>query len=195
LAHPGQDTRLFDGFDLKLVGPERVALQGRNGAGKTTLLRLVMGELTPDAGHITVGVERWVYLDQRAAVLDGEASILDNFRGHNPELSESESRLRLAQFLFVKDSVFKPVRVLSGGERLRAALACTLMAARPPQLVLLDEPTNHLDLEAIASMEETLSDYQGALLIVSHDEDFLRNVHVHRRVELTPVPISRVNRR
>jgi ATPase subunit of ABC transporter with duplicated ATPase domains len=182
--YPGSERPLFDRLGLRMVGPERVAIAGPNGSGKTTLLELIRGELTPDAGTVRLGVERWRHLDQRADLLIGGLTVLENFRRHVPGSSETAARLALARFLFRGDTVHKPAVGLSGGERLRAALACVLSAAEPPQLLLLDEPTNHLDLPSLANLEQTLRGYTGALLVISHDRDFLDAVGVERVLEL-----------
>jgi ATPase subunit of ABC transporter with duplicated ATPase domains len=182
--HPGAAAPLLHDFSLRMVGPERIALLGPNGSGKTTLIQLILGRLQPDAGSVSVGVERLACLDQHASLLDPGRSILDNFRAYNPELSETVCRLTLARFLFRTDSVHRLTETLSGGERLRAALACVLTAVDPPQLLILDEPTNHLDLSSLANLEQALRMYTGALLVVSHDRTFLENVGVSRRVEL-----------
>jgi ATPase subunit of ABC transporter with duplicated ATPase domains len=180
------DRPLIEGLDLRLAGPERVALVGPNGSGKSTLLRLILGELRPDAGRVSLGVERVSCLDQRAALLRPDRSVLDNFRAGAPGLSETVCRLTLARFLFRTDAVHRLTGTLSGGERLRAALACALTAVAPPQLLILDEPTNHLDLDSLANLEQALRLYTGALLVVSHDRTFLDNVGVGRVVELGP---------
>jgi ATPase subunit of ABC transporter with duplicated ATPase domains len=182
-AYPG-GRPLIEGFNLSLTGPERVALVGGNGSGKSTLLRLILGELQPDAGRVVVGVGRVNCLDQRGSLLDPGASVLANFRRWNPGLSETVCRLTLARFLFRTDAVHRPAGALSGGERLRAALACVLTAVDPPQLLLLDEPTNHLDLASLANLEQALRRYTGALLVVSHDRRFLENIGVERTVEM-----------
>jgi ATPase subunit of ABC transporter with duplicated ATPase domains len=186
---PGRPA-LFNDFQLRLAGPERVALVGPNGSGKSTLLRIILGQLRPDAGRVHLGVARVHCLDQRAEVLDGRRSVLENFRTCNPGLSETVCRLTLARFLFRTDDVHRLAGTLSGGERLRAALACVLTGVNPPQLLLLDEPTNHLDLASLANLEQALRLYTGALLVVSHDRTFLANIDVGRQVELPPRPLQ-----
>jgi ATPase subunit of ABC transporter with duplicated ATPase domains len=184
-AHPGGGTVLRD-VTFTIRGPERLAITGRNGAGKTTLLRLVMGELRPQTGHLTLGVPPGdvAYLDQRAELLRPGRSVLDCFREANPELDLTASRYALARYLFAADAALSPVDVLSGGERIRAALACTIGASRPPKLLLLDEPTNHLDLDGIRAVEDVLRDYDGALVVASHDRTFLDAIGVQREIAL-----------
>jgi ATPase subunit of ABC transporter with duplicated ATPase domains len=183
--YPGSSRWLFDRFTLRMAGPQRVAVAGPNGSGKTTLFKLIKGEVTPDAGTVRRGVDRWRYLDQQADLLIGGLSVLENFRRHAPGQPETAGRMALGRFLFRGEAVHKPADVLSGGERLRAVLACVLSAAEPPQLLLLDEPTNHLDLPSLANLEQALGCYTGALLVISHDRDFLEVVGVDRVVELT----------
>jgi ATPase subunit of ABC transporter with duplicated ATPase domains len=181
-AYPGGPV-VLSGLDLRLAGPERVGLVGGNGAGKSTLIRLATGGLDPTAGVVTRGAPA-ALLDQRAAVLDDDQTILENFRRLNPAAGQNEAHAALARFLFRNIAAHQRVATLSGGERLRAALACVLVSAAPPQLLILDEPTNHLDLDSIAAVEGALAGYDGALLIASHDEDFLDAVGVERRVAL-----------
>jgi len=174
-------------IDLVVSGPERIAVVGPNGAGKTTLLRLVAGEISPSVGHIGLGVPAAAvaYLDQRAAGLGTQRSVLDAFRAANPALGPTESRHVLARYLFRGDAALARVEHLSGGERIRAALACTVGAERPPALLLLDEPTNHLDLESLEAVEDVLRGFDGALLVVSHDDAFLEAIGTEREVRLT----------
>ncbi len=172
---------------LRLVGPERLALTGPNGAGKTTLIRLATGDLEPTAGRVRRGVPA-ALLDQRASLLRDDETLLANFRRLNPAADDNAAHAALARFVFRNVTALKPAGALSGGERLRAALACALMAARPPQLIILDEPTNHLDLDSIAAVEAALSAYDGALLVVSHDRDFLAAIGVERELSLPAPP-------
>ena len=182
----GAAAPVLDGVSLTLRGPERVAVTGRNGAGKTTLLRLAMGELEPNAGTVVLGVPPAdvAYLDQRAALLRSGSTVLECFREANPGLDLTECRYALARYLFAGDEALSRVDTLSGGERIRAALACSVGASRPPSLLLLDEPTNHLDLDSIRAVEGVLRAYDGALVVVSHDEAFLRAIGVQRMVAL-----------
>ena len=113
-----------------------------------------------------------------------EHGVMDNFRRLNPDADDNGAHAALARFLFRADAALMPAGALSGGERLLAALACVLAGEHPPQLLILDEPTNHLDLDSIAAVEQALAGYDGALLIVSHDEDFLEAVGIERRLEL-----------
>ena len=179
-AHPGA-RHLFREFDFAITGPERVALTGPNGTGKSTFLQLVHGDLKPDAGSIDRLVPS-IVLDQAVSILDPRASILDNFRRLDPAASINQAHSVLARFLFRNADALKPAGALSGGEMLRAGLACTLGGSHPPQLLMLDEPTNHLDLDSIAAVEAALRGFDGALIVASHDEAFLEAVGFDRRL-------------
>lgn len=181
-AWPGGQPVIQD-LSFRMTGPERVAILGSNGAGKTTLIRLTTGRLAPTAGEVRLQVP-FALLDQRAAVLDDHQTILENFRRLNPGSSFNDAHAALARFLFRNAAALRMAGTLSGGERLRAALACVLCAATPPQLLILDEPTNHLDLDSVRAVEAALAGYDGALMVVSHDEDFLAAIGIERRILL-----------
>ncbi|PZT97580.1 MAG: ABC transporter [Brevundimonas sp.] len=189
LALEGASWRAPDGrcvvgpIDLKMVGPERVAVTGANGAGKTTLLRLAVGALPPGEGRVDRPV-RAALLDQEAALLKPDETLIAAWRRLNPGGSDNDAHAALARFLFRNTAAHRRVGDLSGGERLRAALACVLTGDTPPQLLVLDEPTNHLDLDAVAAVEDALNAYDGAMLVVSHDADFLAALNIDRTVGL-----------
>lgn len=176
--------RVFDGIDLIVRGPERIALTGANGTGKSTLLRLVSGDRQPTAGTATRVEGRVAYLSQRLDLLDPARTVAENLAAFAPGLADAERMNLLARFLFRGDRVHLPVRVLSGGELLRATLACVLNAEPAPQLLLLDEPTNNLDLDSVAQLAGALGGYRGALLVVSHDPRFLADLGVDRWLRL-----------
>jgi ATPase subunit of ABC transporter with duplicated ATPase domains len=169
-------------FDLR--GPERIAIRGGNGAGKTTLLRLLIGELTPTRGNIGRLTDRIAVLDQHVGLLDPHLSILDNLRRLNPALTANEAHAALARFAFRNRAALQIAGTLSGGERLRAGLACVFARPQPPFLLLLDEPTNHLDLASIEELENALKGFDGALIAISHDQAFLRAIGIEREIAL-----------
>ncbi|MGV9906384.1 ribosomal protection-like ABC-F family protein [Streptomyces sp. NPDC003388] len=172
------------GVELSIRGPERIALTGPNGAGKSTLLRLVTGDLALDEGEIRRNDGRIAYLSQRLDLLDLDRTVAENFAAFAPERPEAERMNLLARFLFRGSRAHLPVRVLSGGERLRATLACVLCAEPAPHLLLLDEPTNNLDLVSAGQLESALDSYRGAFVVVSHDERFLAGIGVNRWLRL-----------
>ncbi|MFT3810761.1 MAG: ABC-F family ATP-binding cassette domain-containing protein [Micropepsaceae bacterium] len=180
---PGDGRMVIRHLSFTITGPERVAIAGPNGAGKTTLLRLATGALTPAAGRIRAPVAA-AMLDQDVTLLDPALSVRDNFRRLNPEDSENTCRAALARFLFRADAALRLAGTLSGGEKLRAGLACVLGGGTVPGLVILDEPTNHLDLHAIAAVEAGINAYDGAILVVSHDPAFIEAIGVTRTITL-----------
>ncbi|GAS90622.1 ABC-F family ATP-binding cassette domain-containing protein [Mycolicibacterium brisbanense] len=179
-----------NGIDLSIRGPERIALTGPNGAGKSTLLRIVDGTLPPDAGTVQRADGRIAYLSQRLDLLDPERTVAESLVAAAPSLSHTRRMHLLAQFLFRGDRIDLPVGVLSGGERLRATLACVLYAEPTPQLLLLDEPTNNLDLVSVGQLESALNAYRGAFVVVSHDERFLAAIGIDRWLRLDDGELS-----
>ncbi|MEZ6023520.1 MAG: ATP-binding cassette domain-containing protein [Hyphomonadaceae bacterium] len=177
------DTPILHDFSFSITGPERVAITGPNGSGKTTLLALITGALKPWQGDVRVFTPL-AMLDQSVALLDPALSIRDNFLKLNPDADENACRAALARFMFRADAALQIVSTLSGGQMLRAGLACVLGGAHPPPLLILVEPTNHLDIDSIEAIEAGVRAYDGALLIVSHDEAFLENVGITHRIAL-----------
>ena len=159
-------------LNWRMDGPMRVALKGPNGCGKSTLLKTLLGEVAPRSGSCKVSVS-CAYLDQHLSRFDLSQSVMTHLNLSHTPLEEGVLRTRLAQLQLGADKVMLPLAALSGGERLKAALACVLWRAEATQLLLLDEPTNHLDLASVQAIEAALAGFPGALLVVSHDEAFL----------------------
>ena len=177
------------GLDLRIMRGDRLGVVGPNGAGKTTLLRLLLGELQPSEGGVVHGTKLdIVTLDQERATLKETTRLIDALtEGRGDQVTVGgkprHALSYLKDFLFTPEQARQPVAALSGGERGRLALAIAL--AKPSNLLVLDEPTNDLDLETLDVLEEALADYQGTLLLVSHDRDFLDRIVTE---VLTPVP-------
>ena len=178
------ERQLFGPLSFDVRGPERIAVRGANGSGKTTLFRLITGELEPSRGDMSRRTDRVAVLDQHVGLLDPALSILDNLRRLNPELTANEAHAALARFAFRNRAALQIARTLSGGERLRAAMACVFARPQPPFLLLLDEPTNHLDIASIEELENALKGFDGALITISHDDAFLQSIGIEREIVL-----------
>ena len=177
-AYPGGPT-LVRGFTSMLTRGDKVGIIGPNGAGKSTLIRLLLGQLAPTRGTIKHGTRLEItYFDQMRTQIDDEKTVADNIAGGNETVTVG-GRTRhvisyLQDFLFEPDRARTPARVLSGGERNRLVLA--RLFTKPANVLVMDEPTNDLDAETLDLLEDLLVEYEGTLLIVSHDRDFLDNV-------------------
>jgi len=177
LSHSYGEQILFLGTNLEVERGDRIAFVGPNGAGKSTLLRLVMGIETPDEGSASLGEHNVIagYFEQnQAEALDLSKTVIDTLFEAVPDWTQTQVRSLLGSFCFSNDAVFKEVGKLSGGEKARLALA--LMLLMPCNLVVLDEPTNHLDIPAKQMLEDALIEYDGAVLVVSHDRYFISRV-------------------
>ena len=181
----GRKLFAANGIDLSIRGPERIALTGPNGVGKSTLLRMIYGDVLPDSGTVQRADGRVAYLSQRLDLLDPDRTVAESLADHARSLTHTRRMHLLARFLFRGNRIHLPVSALSGGERLRATLACVLYAEPAPQLLLLDEPTNNLDLVSVGQLESALNAYQGAFVVVSHDERFLAEIGVNRWLRLS----------
>ena len=180
IAKSFPDAAIVKDFSIRIMRGDRIGLVGRNGAGKTTLINLLTGRLAPDSGEIILGSNlKIAELDQRRAALDPDATLSGVLTGGHGDTVRIGHETRhvisyMKDFLFTPEQARTPVRVLSGGERGRLLLAQSL--AKPSNLLVLDEPTNDLDLETLDLLQEMLADYQGTVLLVSHDRDFLDRV-------------------
>jgi ATP-binding cassette subfamily F protein uup len=170
---------LIEGLSMRIMRSDRIGLIGPNGAGKSTLIRLILGELAPDAGTVRLGTRLNIaYFDQLRTQLDPSVTLADAISPGSDWVQLGSERKHivsyLGEFLFPAQRVKSPISMLSGGERNRLLLA--RLFAQPANLLILDEPTNDLDIESLELLEERLQDYEGTLLLVSHDRRFLENV-------------------
>ena len=177
LTHIYGDNILFLGAELLIERGDRIAFVGPNGAGKSTLLRLIMGLEEPEEGQARIGDHNVIpsYFEQnQAEALDLDKTVMATIHDEVPTWKNEEVRTLLGRFLFSGETVYKTVASLSGGEKARLALAKMLLA--PANLLILDEPTNHLDIPAKEMLETALKQYDGTVLIVSHDRFFISQV-------------------
>jgi ATP-binding cassette subfamily F protein uup len=174
------ERAIVRGFSLRVKRGERLGIVGPNGAGKTTLIKLLTGEIAPDEGQVRLGVNLDIAtLDQKRDALDPGWTLADALTGGRGDQVMVGGAPRhvigyMKDFLFRPEQARTPVSALSGGERGRLALARAL--AKPSNLMVLDEPTNDLDLETLDVLEEMLADYDGTVLLISHDRDFLDRI-------------------
>ena len=179
VSHQFEDNQVISDFSTVIQRGDRIGLIGANGAGKTTLVKIMLGDLQPTAGKVSLGTKlELAYSDQLREQLDPEKNLIDNVCG-GQEFIEIGGRRRhaisyLGEFLFSPDRVRMPVKALSGGEQNRAVLA--RLFCKSANLLVLDEPTNDLDIETLELLEEILLGFEGTVLLVSHDRDFMDNV-------------------
>ena len=170
---------------FQIASGERIVLKGKNGSGKTTLINLILGDLEPQTGIIYRAENKSVYIDQDYSLLDNTLNVYGQAQQFNTSaLQEHEVKIRLTRFLFTKNDWDKPCIALSGGERMRLLLCCLTINSKSPDIIILDEPTNNLDIQNVEILTTAINEYQGTLIVVSHDETFLEQVNIERMIEL-----------
>jgi len=177
------DKKLLKDINFSIYRGEKVGLIGPNGIGKTTLFKIILNQIPKDGGEIIIGHHVvFGYFDQEMSKLNLDKTVIDEIWDENPNLDYYRIRTILSQFMFIGDDVFKEIANLSGGEKARLALLKLMLSNA--NFLLMDEPTNHLDIDSKEVLEEALKDYEGTVLVISHDRYFLNKV-VNKILELT----------
>lgn len=174
-----------ENLNFQIVSGERIAIKGTNGSGKTTLIKVILGDLTPQIGSVFIAENKTVYIDQDYSLINNNLKIYEQVQEFNiSTMQEHEVKMRLNRFLFTKEDWDKPCSSLSGGERMRLMLCCLNVSNQSPDIIVLDEPTNNLDIQNIEILTNAIIEYQGTLLVISHDETFLEKININREIEL-----------
>ena len=174
-----------DNLTFHITSGQRLVLKGLNGSGKTTLLKIILGKLEPQTGTVYRADNKVVYIDQDYSLIDNHLSVYEQAQQFNVSaLQEYEIKTRLNRFLFTKDDWDKSCSALSGGEKMRLILCCLTIHNQSPDIIMLDEPTNNLDIQNIEILTAAINEYQGTLIVVSHDETFLEQIKIEQTIQL-----------
>ena len=172
-------------LNFQIRSGERMVVRGINGSGKTTLIKMILGELHPRAGIIDRAGIKAIYIDQDYSFIDNNLTVYEQAQQCNSgALQEHEIKIRLNRFLFTKEYWDKPCTALSGGEKMRLMLCSLTIGNQAPDIIILDEPTNNLDIQNIEILTAAINEYKGTLLVISHDEYFLKQVHVGHSIDV-----------
>ena len=173
-------------LDFQILSGERIVFKGSNGSGKTTLIKIITGKLIPKQGQIYNADAKIVYIDQDYSLIENQLTVYEQAQKFNISgLQEHDIRMRLNRFLFSQNELEKPCSALSGGEKMRLMLCCLTINNQAPDIIILDEPTNNLDIQNIEILTAAVNEYQGTLIVVSHDEAFLEQINIERCVALS----------
>jgi len=174
-----------ENLNFEILSGDRLVLKGPNGSGKTTLIKIILGDLRPRQGDITLLSKKAIYIDQDYSLLDSNLNIYQQAQLFNDSgLEEHDIKMRLNRFLFSQNDWDKPCSALSGGERMRLMLCCLTISNESPEIIILDEPTNNLDIQNIEILTAAINEYQGTLIVVSHDQLFLEQINIEKEILL-----------
>jgi ATPase subunit of ABC transporter with duplicated ATPase domains len=172
-------------LNFEITSAERISLKGLNGSGKTTLIKIILGKLEPQTGTVYRANNSAVYIDQDYSLIDNKLKVYEQAQQFNiSALEEHEVKIRLNRFLFAKEFWDKPCNALSGGEKMRLVLCCLTINNQSPDIIVMDEPTNNLDIQNIEILTAAINEYQGTLVVVSHDDYFLDRIGIKRNIDL-----------
>ncbi len=174
-----------ENLNIEIISGNRIALKGANGSGKTTLIKIILGELDPQIGTVFRAENKSIYIDQDYSLIQNQFKVYDQAQYFNTSgLEEHEIKMRLNRFLFSREDWDKPCFALSGGEKMRLMLCCLTINKESPDLIVLDEPTNNLDIQNIEILTKAINEYQGSLIVVSHDSHFLEQINIENFIAL-----------
>lgn len=181
----GKEKLWKENISMEVRSGDRISVKGSNGSGKTTLIKLLLGNIKPLEGKINKTEFNSIYIDQEYSLIDNDSTLYDFVQTFNDNaMQESEVKTLLSRFLFWKDTWDKKCGMLSGGERLRLLLCGLSISNKAPDMIILDEPTNNLDLQNVEILTNSIKDYHGTLLVISHDEVFLQEIGIERELML-----------
>ncbi|WP_106918252.1 ABC-F family ATP-binding cassette domain-containing protein [Chryseobacterium aurantiacum] len=181
----GTEKLWTENLNLEVRSGDRISIKGSNGSGKTTLIKLLLGNAQPFEGRLNRSEFQSIYVDQEYSLINPELTVYDFVQTFNDNaLQESEVKTLLSRFLFGKETWDKKCEFLSGGERLRLLLCGLSISNKAPDMIILDEPTNNLDLQNVEILTNSIKDYHGTLLVISHDEIFLNEIGIDKVMEL-----------
>ena len=174
-----------ENLSFEILSGDRLVIKGLNGSGKTTLIKIILGELNPTKGQITSLAKKAIYIDQDYSLLNQSLKIYEQAQIFNDSgLEEHDIKMRLNRFLFSRNDWDKPCNALSGGERMRLMLCCLTISNETPEIIILDEPTNNLDIQNIEILTAAINEYQGTLIVISHDQSFLEQIGMEKSILL-----------
>lgn len=183
--YTNSDFIWLNNLSLQILSGSRVAVKGSNGSGKTTFIKILLGNLEPQYGTIFCKESTSVYIDQDYSLIYNHLKVYEQAQQFNTfNLEEHEVKIRLNRFLFPQNTWDKPCSALSGGERMRLMLCCLSIGSESPDIIILDEPTNNLDIQNIEILTNAINDYQGTLVVISHDETFLDQINIDQIINL-----------
>lgn len=174
-----------ENLNFKITSGERIAIKGTNGSGKTTLIKLILANLEPQSGSIYRAQSKSIYIDQDYSLLHTNLNVYEQAQAfNNSTLLEHDIKMRLNRFLFPNKTWDKICSHLSGGEKMRLMLCCLTINNQSPDVIILDEPTNNLDIQNIEILTRAINEYQGTLIVVSHDDLFLEQINIQNTIQL-----------
>ncbi|WP_343614191.1 ribosomal protection-like ABC-F family protein [Flavobacterium sp.] len=186
INHNFKDQLLWkEPLDIQITSGDRIAIKGLNGSGKTTLIKMITGKIEPKMGTISKSEPKIIYIDQDYSLIENELTVYEQVQKFNDSgLEEHTLKMKLNKFLFSQNDWDKPCIALSGGEKMRLLLCCLTINTKAPDIIILDEPTNNLDIQNIEILTAAINEYQGTLIVVSHDDLFLEEIGIEEFIQI-----------